>query len=70
MMSSTALPKVTFISAPIVSPILLATLSVAWLSRPAKGMIAMAFMPKMIPGLRLTALATIPTGTKTNKTLM
>lgn len=70
MMSSTALPKVTFISAPTVSPILLATLSVAWLSKPARGTIAMAFMPKIIPGLRLAVLATIPTGTKTNKILM
>ena len=70
MISSTALPNVTFISAPTVSPILLATLSVAWLRRPAKGMIAMAFIPNMIPGLRLAALAAIPTGTKTSNRLI
>ena len=49
MMSSTALPNVTFIKAPTVSPRLLATLSVAWLRRPASGMMAMAFMANMTP---------------------
>ena len=66
MISSTALPNVTFISAPTVSPILLATLSVAWLRRPAKGMIAMAFIPKMTPGCKLAAFEAIPTGTNTS----
>ena len=70
IISSTALPKVTFISAPMVSPILLATLSVAWLRRPARGMIAIAFMPKTMPGFRLAALAAIPTGTTTKRILI
>jgi hypothetical protein len=48
MMSSTALPKVTFINAPTVSPMRLATLSVAWLRSPANGMIAIAFIAKMM----------------------
>ena len=40
MISATALPDVTSISAPIVSPRFDATLSVAWLSRPASGTMA------------------------------
>jgi len=70
MISSTALPNVTFISAPIVSPILFATLSVAWLRSPANGMIAIAFIPNMIPGLRLAALDAMPIGTKTSNRLI
>ena len=70
MISSTAFPKVTFISAPMVSPILFATLSVAWLRRPARGMIAMAFIPNTIPGERLAAFAAMPIGTKTSNTLI
>ena len=69
MINSTALPKVTLISAPIVSPRRLATHSVAWLNNPAKGMIATAFMPKMMAGFNPTASTAIPTGTKTSRTL-
>jgi len=49
MMSSTAFPNVTFISAATVSPHLLATLSVAWLRSPASGTMAIAFRPKTTP---------------------
>ena len=69
MMSSTALPNVTFMSAPTVSPILLATLSVAWLSIPARGMIAIAFIANTVVGLTPAALTAMPTGTKTKRTL-
>ena len=69
MMSSTALPNVTFISAPTVSPILLATLSVAWLNSPARGMMAMAFIANTIVGFTPAKLTAIPTGTKTKRRL-
>lgn len=70
MINSTAFPNVTFIRAPIVSPIRTATLSVAWLNRPARGMIAMAFMAKTMPADAPANLTAMPTGTKTSKTLM
>ena len=69
IINSTALPKETLISAPIVSPRRLATHSVAWLNNPAKGMIATAFMAKMMAGFNPTASTAIPTGTKTSRTL-
>lgn len=47
--NSTALPNVTFINAPTVSPRRLATLSVAWLRRAASGTIATAFMANITP---------------------
>ena len=53
-MSSTALPNVTFIRAPTVSPILEATLSVAYDSRDARGMIAIALMAKTTLGLTIS----------------
>jgi len=49
IMSSTAFPNVTFISAPAVSPVRLATLSVAWLRRPARGTMAIAFIANTTP---------------------
>lgn len=49
MISSTAFPKVTFIRAATVSPQRPAMLSVAWLRRPATGIIAIAFMAKTMP---------------------
>ncbi len=70
MINSTAFPNVTFISAPIVSPILFATLSVAWLRRPASGMIAIAFIENMMTGLTPAASTAIPTGTKTSRRLI
>lgn len=51
IINSTAFPKVTFVNAPIVSPMRLATHSVAWLNKPAKGTIATAFIAKMMVGL-------------------
>ena len=48
IISSTALPKVMFMRAPTVSPKSLATLSVAWLSSPARGIMAIAFIAKTI----------------------
>lgn len=69
MMSSTALPNVTLSSAPIVSPSLLATLSVACDSSPARGMMAMAFMAKTMPADVPAKLTAIPTGTNTSSTL-
>ena len=49
MINSTALPNVTFIKAPMVSPRRQATLSVAWLRRPASGIMAIAFIAKTTP---------------------
>ena len=60
----------TFSKAPIVSPNRLATLSVAWLNNPANGIIATAFIAKMISALRWAKLAAIPMGTKIKSTLM
>lgn len=68
-MSSTALPKETFRSAPSVSPSFVATASVAWASMPASGMMAMAFMAKIISGLRPAAWTAMPMGTKINSKL-
>jgi hypothetical protein len=71
MISSTALPNVTFMSAPIASPICAATLSVAKLSRPASGTMATAFMLNATGPLRLSICATaMPTGTKISSTLI
>jgi len=78
MMSSTALPKVTFNKAPIVSPSFAATLSVAKHSRYARGMIAIAFMAKTTFGLMGLASAftlvmipkVIPMGTKIRSQLI
>jgi hypothetical protein len=67
--NSTALPKDTFSKAPSVSPSLAATLSVAWASIPARGMIAIAFMEKMMTGFRPAGFVAIPMGTKTSRTL-
>jgi len=69
MISSTALPKETLSKAPKVSPNLLATLSVAWVSRPAKGTIAMAFMAKITSGFKPATFTAMPTGTKMSNTL-
>lgn len=69
MISSTAFPKVTFMRAPIVSPSRLATLSVAWLRRPARGMIAIAFIAKTMPADAPLKLTAMPTGTKTSRIL-
>lgn len=69
MINSTALPKLTFNNAPSVSPSLCATLSVAKESIPAKGIIAMAFIAKMMVGFTFAKLHAIPTGTKTRRTL-
>src|SRR5215472_11714726 len=68
MISSTALPKETLSKAPQVSPNLLATLSVAWVSRPAKGTMAMAFMAKMISGFKPAMFTAMPIGTKMSNT--
>lgn len=69
MINSTALPKLTFSKAPNVSPSLCATLSVAKASIPAKGIIAMAFIAKMIVGFTPAKLTAMPTGTKIRSTL-
>lgn len=70
MISSTALPNETFNRAPKVSPRRLATLSVAWLNSPARGMMAMAFMAKMSEGLFGAANFTaMPMGTKNSRML-
>lgn len=78
MISSTALPKVTFKRAPILSPSLLATLSVANPKSEARGMMATQLMANTTVGLmelssparsRIAPRA-IPTGTKTNRTLI
>ena len=78
MISSTALPNVTLSSAPIVSPSLIATLSVANDNKEASGMMAIALIANTTVGLTgaasplaLTrAPRTMPTGTKTNRTLI
>lgn len=70
MMSSTALPKVMFIRAPIVSPSSLATLSVAWLSSPARGMMAIAFIAKTIVLFTPAACTAMPTGTNPKRRLI
>lgn len=54
MISSTALPKETLSKDAQVSPILLATLSVACANNPANGMMATAFMAKTIVGLEFS----------------
>ena len=77
MISSTALPKVTFINAPMVSPILPATLSVANDRSAASGIMAIAFMAKTTVGLTIGFLVLTlpmipkarPTGTKTSSQL-
>ena len=69
MISSTALPKVTFMRAPIVSPSSLATLSVAWLSNPASGTIAIAFIANTMVGFTPAAFTAIPTGTNIRRIL-
>jgi hypothetical protein len=50
MINSTAFPNDTLSRAPQVSPNLVATLSVARLSRPARGTMATALMAKMTAG--------------------
>lgn len=71
MMSSTALPKVMFIRAPTAGPRLAAMVSVAMLRSPASGMIAMAFMVNMTgPFMDGMFPSTMPTGTKSRRTLM
>ena len=69
MISSTALPKVMFIRAPIVSPISLATLWVAWLNSPASGIIAIAFIANTMLLFTPAAWTAMPTGTKTKSVL-
>ena len=70
MISSTAFPNVTFIRAPIVSPSLQATASVACDSMPARGMMAMAFNANTTVGLMRVKLAAIPAGTNTKSTFI
>lgn len=53
----------------MVSPKRLATHSVAWLSKPANGMMATALRAKMMTGLKPAAATAIPAGTKINSTL-
>ena len=67
--NSTAFPKVTLVKAPTVSPIRLATHSVAWLRMPAKGMTAIAFRANTIVGFKPAPCAAIPAGTKTSNRL-
>ena len=69
MISSTALPNVTFINAPTVSPKSLAILWVAWLNKPAKGTIAIAFMANTTLGFILATCRAMPTGTNIKRTL-
>ena len=68
MISSTAFPKLTFIRAPNVGPSRCATLSVAKVKRPARGMIATALRAKTTLGLIPAKCTAMPTGTKINKT--
>ena len=68
MISSTALPKVTFINAPMASPKPAATVSVAFPSKPASGTMAMAFMANTTPAGACAKCTAIPAGTNTNNT--
>lgn len=69
IMSSTAFPNVTFMRDPIVSPMSLATLSVAYASSPASGIMAIAFIANTIFPFTPAKWTATPTGTKIKRTL-
>lgn len=68
-MSSTAFPNVAFISPPSVWPSFADSSSVAKLSSAASGMMAMKLRMKVTVGFQFIAPATMPSGTKTSRTL-
>jgi hypothetical protein len=67
MTTSIRLPKVIFMSAPTVSPISLAMVSVAYVNNPDNGMIAIALDVKTIEGFALDRYVAIPIGTKMSR---
>lgn len=67
--NSTMFPRLMFSSAPIVSPVSLAILSVASVSKADKGTMAMALQMKVKIGLLSHIYVNTPIGTKTRRAL-